>query len=79
MSWANGNDANEHLTFVFNKKNELVGAAMLSENAGEYLDLLTIIINQKLTARDLSKMIFSFPTVTYGLISALLPLMLKKI
>lgn len=78
MSWANGNDANEHLTFVFNKKNELVGAAILSENAGEYLDLLTIIINQKLTAKDLSKMIFSFPTVTYGLISSLLPLMLKK-
>ncbi|MDY6429590.1 MAG: NAD(P)/FAD-dependent oxidoreductase [Bacilli bacterium] len=78
MSWANGNDANEHLTFVFNKKNELVGAAILSENAGEYLDLLTIIINQKLTAKDLSKMIFSFPTVTYGLISSLLRLMLKK-
>ena len=78
MSWANGNDANEHLTFVFNKKNELVGAAILSENAGEYVDLLTIIINQKLTAKDLSRMIFSFPTVTYGLISALLPLMLKK-
>lgn len=78
MSWANKNDVNEHLKFVFNDKNELVGASILSDNAGEYLDLLTIIINQKLKARDLSKMIFSFPTTTYGLISSLLPLMLKK-
>lgn len=78
MAWANKNDVDEHLTFVFNKKNELVGASILSENAGEYLDLLTIVINQKLTARDLAKMIFSFPTSTYGLMSSLLPLMLKK-
>ena len=78
MAWMNKNDVNEHLTFVFNGKNELVGAAVLSSQAGEYLDLLTIIINQKLKARDLSKMIFSFPTVTYGLVSSLLPLMLKK-
>ena len=78
MAWMNKNDVNEHLTFVFNKKGELVGAAILSDQAGEYLDLLTIIINQKIKARDLSRMIFSFPTTTYGLISSLLPLMLKK-
>ena len=78
MSWANKNDVNEHVKFVFNNKNELVGASILSDNAGEYLDLLTIIINQKLKARDLAKMIFSFPTTTYGLISSLLPLMLKR-
>lgn len=78
MAWMNGNDFNEHLTFVFNGKNELVGAAVLSDRAGEYLDLLTIIINQKIKARDLAKMIFSFPTTTYGLVSSLIPLMLKK-
>ena len=78
MAWLNKNDPNEHLTFVFNKKNELVGAMVLSDEAGEYLDILTIIINKKLKARDLSKMIFSFPTTTYGLVSSLIPLMLKK-
>ena len=78
MAWANKNDADEHLTFVFDKKNELVGAAILSQMAGEYLDFLTLIINRKLKARDLAKMIFSFPTTTYGLMSSLLPLMLKK-
>ena len=78
MAWMNKNDVNEHLTFVFNSKNELVGAAVLSSQAGEYLDILTIIINQKLKAQDLSKMIFSFPTTTYGLMSSLIPLLLKK-
>jgi len=78
MAWANKNDVNEHLTFVFNKKNELVGASIMSDVAGEYLDLLTIIINQKLKAKDLTKMIFSFPTTTYGLMSSLIPLMLKR-
>lgn len=78
MAWMNKNDMGEHLTFVLNAKNELVGAAILSDQAGEYLDILTIIINQKLKAKDLAGMIFSFPTTTYGLISSLVPLMLKK-
>lgn len=78
MAWMNKNNAEERLTFVLNKKNELVGAAIYSDQAGEYLDILTIIINQKLKAKDLSKMIFSFPTTTYALMSSLIPLMLKK-
>ena len=78
MSWANKNNVAEHLTFVFNKKNELVGAAVLGDQAGEFIDFLTLIINSKIKARQLSKMIFSFPTTTYGLVSSLLPLMLKK-
>lgn len=78
MAWMNKNNTEERLTFVFNKKNELVGAAIYSDQAGEFLDILTIIINQKLKAKDLSKMIFSFPTTTYALMSSLIPLMLKK-
>lgn len=78
MAWMNKNDFNEHLTFVINDKHELVGASILSDQAGEYLDILTIIINQKLKAQVLSKMIFSFPTTTYGLMSSLIPLLLKK-
>lgn len=78
MSWLNKNNPDENATFIFNKKNELVGAAIISDLAGEYIDLLTIIINTKLKAKDLAKMIFSFPTTTYALVSTLLPLMLKK-
>lgn len=78
MTWLNRNNPEEHLTFIFNKKNELVGASVFADEAGEFIDLLTLIINQKLTSKELSKMIFSFPTQTYGLVSTLIPLMLKK-
>jgi len=78
MAWLNKNNAAEKFTFVFNKKNQLVGAAVIADEAGEYIDLLTLIINKKMTVKDLSQMIFSFPTMTYGLVSSLLPAMLKK-
>ncbi len=78
MSWLNKNQREEHITYVFDKKKHLVGAAILSDDAGTYIDVLTLIINLKLGVRQLSKMIFAFPTQTYGLISSLIPLMLKK-
>ena len=79
MSWLNKNQQDEHFTFIFDTKKRLVGAAVFSEDAGTYIDILTIIINQKLGASDLQKMVFSFPTQTYGLIASLIPLFLKKI
>lgn len=78
MAWLNKNQRNEHFTFIFDKEQKLVGAAILSDDAGAYIDLLTVIINQKLGAADLQKMIFAFPTQTYGLMSSLIPLFLKK-
>lgn len=78
MAWLNKNQRDEHFTFIFDQKKKLVGAAVFSDDAGAYIDILTIIINQKLGAQDLQKMIFSFPTQTYGLISSLIPLFLKK-
>ena len=78
MAWLNKNQPAEHITFIFDKKNHLVGAAVFSDQAGEYIDLLTIIINQKLGIKELSKMIFSFPTQTYGVVATLIPLFLKK-
>ena len=78
MGWLNKAETDAHMTFIFDKANHLVGASVLSEDAGVYLDFLTLIINQKITAQNLSKMIFSFPTITYGLVGTLMPLMLKK-
>ena len=78
MSWLNKNQKSEHFTFIFDKQNTLVGAAVFSDDAGAYIDILTIIINQKLGAKELQKMIFSFPTQTYGLISTLIPLFIKQ-
>ncbi len=78
MVWLNKANKDEHITFVFNNKNNLVGAAVYGDEAGSYIDVLTIIINQKLGAKELSRMVFSFPTPTYALISSLLPMFLKK-
>ena len=78
MAWLNKNQPDEHITFIFDNKNDLVGAAAFSDQAGEYVDLLTIVINRKLGAKELSAMIFSFPTQTYGVIASLIPLFLKK-
>jgi len=74
----NKNQTEEHFTFIFDKKQKLVGAAVFSDDAGAYIDVLTIIINQKMGVRELQRMVFSFPTQTYGLISSLIPLFLKK-
>lgn len=78
MSWLNKAERDAHMTLVFDKKNHLVGAAVYSDDAGSYIDMLTLIINQKLTAKELGGMIFAFPTPTYGLVSTLIPLFLKK-
>lgn len=78
MSWLNKNQQDEHFTFIFDKKQKLVGAAVFSDEAGAYIDILTVIINQKLGVKDLQKMVFAFPTQTYGLVASIIPLFLKK-
>lgn len=78
MAWLNKNETEAHMTFIFDKKRHLVGAAVFSEDAGVYIDFLTLVINKKLGAKDLGGMIFSFPTITYGLVGTLSPLFLKK-
>lgn len=77
MSWLNKAEKDAHITYVFDNENHLVGAAVYSDDAGSFIDLLTLIINKKIGAEDLSRMIFSFPTTTYGLISMLIPLFMK--
>jgi glutathione reductase (NADPH) len=76
--WVNKAEKDAHVTYVFNSKNHLVGAAVKSDDAGMYIDLITLIINEKLGVSELSKMIFAFPTPTYGVIASLMPLFMKK-
>ena len=59
-----------HVTLIINQNKELVGASLLGNEAGEMINLLTLIINQKVTAHELSQMIFAFPGTTSGLLSA---------
>lgn len=77
-AWGNKNQANEHITYIMDRKNHLVGAAILSDDAGTYIDVLTLIINLKVSGKKLAKMIFAFPTQTYALMSSLIPVLLKK-
>lgn len=36
MSWLNKNQPDEHMTFIFDKKNDLVGVAAMSDQAGHF-------------------------------------------
>ena len=58
-----------HVTLIINQNKELVGASLLGNEAGEMINLLTLMINQKVTAHELSQMIFAFPGTTSGLLS----------
>lgn len=78
MAWNNKAEKDAHATYVFDRKNHLVGAAVMSDEAGTFIDVLTFIINEKMGVKELSKMIFAFPTPTYGVISMLMPLFMKK-
>lgn len=43
-----------HVILIVNQNKELVGASLLGNEAGEMINLLTLMINQKVTANDLS-------------------------
>ena len=75
LFWAK-NDTEIDFTFIFdNVSNDLVGAAFYGSDAGSYVDLITIIINKKLTQKDLREMVFAFPTETDALLETLKPLL----
>lgn len=76
--WVDNRETDIDITYVFDKEGYLVGAAIYGSEGGTWIDFLTLIINQKLTAFDFRKMIFAFPTQTYMLVSTLIPL-LKQI
>lgn len=64
-------EAEAHFTLIVGSDKTLKGAALLGHEAGEMINLLTLVINQKLTAKDLNRMIFAFPATTSGLLGAL--------
>lgn len=71
MLWLAKNDPDLDITVIFDQEGCLVGAAAYGDNAGMFIDVLTIIIGQKIKGEDLRKLIFAFPTETYGLLSPL--------
>ena len=74
MLWNARNEKDIDITFIFDREQRLLaGAAIYGSDAGAWIDVLTLIINNKMNALQLGQQIFAFPTSTYGLISTLLP------
>ncbi|AYM02685.1 dihydrolipoyl dehydrogenase family protein [Levilactobacillus yiduensis] len=69
------NDTTAEVTAILNTTNQLVGAAVYGMDAPDLINVLTLIIDQKLTGASLQHMILAFPTATQGIIDALLPLL----
>ncbi|WP_204121082.1 MULTISPECIES: dihydrolipoyl dehydrogenase family protein [Levilactobacillus] len=76
FAFAYQNETDAELTAVFNNANQLVGASVYGMDAPDIVNVLALIIDQRLSALDLNKMIFAFPTATQGIIDALLPAMM---
>ncbi len=73
--WVNNRETEADYTFILDKEGYLVGAAVYSAEVAMVLDFLTLVINKKMTASDLSSKIFAFPTQTYQVVFALKPLL----
>ena len=71
MLWLAKNDPDLDITVIFDQEGCLVGAEAYGDNAGMFIDVLTFMIGQKIKGEDLRKLIFAFPTETYGLLSPL--------
>lgn len=70
------NESDAEFAFVFSQETGLLeGAAFYGQDAGVWADLAAIVINQKLTGRDLSQMIFTFPTASQAMLNLLTPLL----
>lgn len=73
--WVSNRELDADLTFIIDREGHLAGAALYGSEAGTWIDFLTLIMNQKLTGKDLKQMIFAFPTQTYMLATLLIPLL----
>ena len=75
--WIDNHELDIDMTFIIDKEGLLAGAAIYGSEAGTWLDFLTLVINKKISGEELRNMIFAFPTQTYMIVSALVPLMKK--
>ena len=61
------NEATAKLAFIFdNESNLLVGAAAMGSDAGPWIDILSLVIFNKMTREQLAYYVYAFPTTTCG-------------
>ncbi|MCM3109200.1 NAD(P)/FAD-dependent oxidoreductase, partial [Bacillus velezensis] len=65
------NETEAEMSIVLDSQKRLVGAEIYGNDAGDLVNLLVFIINQKLTAHDLNQNIFAFPGASSGVIDLL--------
>lgn len=65
------NEVSAEATFIFDKEKHLAGASIYGNESEELINLLPLIINQKLTATDLAQQIFAFPGAASGILDLL--------
>lgn len=75
--WIDNRELDIDMTFIIDRDGFLAGAALYGSETGTWLDFLTLIINKRISGEELRNMIFAFPTQTYMIMSALIPLMKK--
>lgn len=69
--WVNNRELDAEITLIIDAEGHLAGAALYGSEAGTWIDFLTLVINARMGAADLRRMIFAFPTQTYMLASTL--------
>ncbi|QDH16729.1 dihydrolipoyl dehydrogenase family protein [Swingsia samuiensis] len=78
MLFQTRNEKEAEVAVVLNKEGYLVGADIYGDFSGELINFLTLVINLKLTARDLRGMIFAFPTHSFGAVKFALENLLRQ-
>lgn len=65
------NETESEMTIVLNADKQLVGAEIYADDATNLINLLTFIVNQKLTSKDLNQLIFAFLGSSSGVLDLL--------
>ena len=76
--WVDNRELDIDVSLVLDNDGHLVGAAIIGSEAGTWIDFLTLVINTRLTAKDIGRMIFAFPTQTYMLASHLAQVLVAR-
>ena len=75
LSFEFRNETDAEATVIFDKDNYLVGGELYGDLAGEMINVLTMIINGKMTMEMAMGTIWAFPTQTDGLTEMLAPML----
>ena len=69
------NETDAEATVILDKNKYLVGAELYGDQAGEMINIITMIINGRMTMEMIMGTIWAFPTQTDGLVEMLAPML----